>query len=290
LVIDQQLSLGQLVAAELIVAIVVGSFAKLGKHIESFYDLLASIDKLGVLLDLPTERTDGLLTVPESSDPEQAGIVVDQVCYQTVDGREILSKVSLQISPGEHVALAGESGVGKSLLLDLIFGLREPASGAVRINGIDPRDVRPDVLRRKVALARDIEVFDGSIMENIHLERPDISVNDVRNAAHAAGLMPAIQRLPGGLETPLNATGSPLTSGQLRRLMLARILASNPRILLIDELLDSMPDEEAERILASLLEHDPGRSIILVTNREKLKAMMKNVLVLTSQYEEGEGQ
>lgn len=290
LVIDNQLSLGQLVAAELIVAVVVGSFAKLGKHIESFYDLMASIDKLGVLLDLPTERTDGLLTVPEASATEQSGVVVDQVSYQTADGREILHKVSMNVPPGQHVALTGESGTGKSLLLDLLFGLREPASGAVRINGVDPRDVRPDVLRRQVALAREVEIFDGTILENIHLERPDISINDVRNAAEIAGLMSAIQRLPNGLETPLNATGSPLTTAQLRRMMLARTLAGNPRVLLIDELLDSMADEEAERILKTLLATDSERSIVLVTNREKLKTMMKNVVMLTSEYQEREAQ
>lgn len=288
LVIDNQLSLGQLVAAELIVAVVVGSFAKLGKHIESFYDLMASIDKLGVLLDLPTERTDGLLALPEASGTQQSGIVVDQVCYQTADGREILNKVSMQLPAAQNVALCGDSGTGKSLLLDLLFGLRDPASGAVRINGIDPRDLRPDVLRRQVALARDVEVFDGTISENIHLERPDVSVNDVRHAAEVAGLLTAIQRLPNGLETSLNATGSPLTCSQLRRLMLARMLAGNPRVLLIDELLDGMADGEAERILASLLETNTERSIVLVTNREKLKAMMQNVVTLTSNSEEKE--
>jgi putative ABC transport system ATP-binding protein len=290
LVISNQLSLGQLVAAELIVAVVVGSFAKLGKHIESFYDLMASIDKLGVLLDLPTERTDGLLTLPEASSSEYSGIVVDQVCYHLADGREMLHNVTLKIAPGQHIVLTGESGAGKSLLLDLLFGLREPSSGSVRLNGVDPRDVRPDVLRRQVALARDIEIFDGTILENIHLERPDMSMNDVRTAAEIVGLMSVIQRLPNGLETPLNATGAPLTCAQLRRLMLARTLAANPNILLIDELLDTMSDEEAERILESVLKADAERSIVLVTNRENLKAMMKNVVMLTSEYQEREAQ
>jgi putative ABC transport system ATP-binding protein len=290
LVISNQLSLGQLVAAELIVAVVVGSFAKLGKHIESFYDLMASIDKLGVLLDLPTERTDGLLTIPEASSPDHMGIVVDKACYHLADGREMLHNVSLKIAPGQHVVLTGESGCGKSLLLDLLFGLREPSSGSVRLNGVDPRDVRPDVLRRQVALARDVEVFDGTILENIHLERPDISINDVRTAIEIVGLMPAIQRLSDGLETPLNATGSPLTCAQLRRMMLARALAANPQILLIDELLDTMSDEESQRIMEALRKAGSERSIVLVTNREKLKAMMKNVVMLTSEYQEREAQ
>jgi ATP-binding cassette subfamily C protein len=102
--------------------------------------------------------------------------------------------------------------------------------------------------------------------------------------------MPVIQRLPNGLETQLNATGTPLTCAQLRRMMLARTLAANPRILLIDELLDTMADEESQRILEALLNADAERSIVLVTNRDNLKAMMKNVVMLTSEYQEREAQ
>ena len=148
LVISGELSLGQLVAAELIVAVVVGSFAKLGKHIESFYDLMAAIDKIGSLFDLPIERTDGLLTTGSG-----AGIVIKDVSYSLPNGRAILSNVSLTIQSGQKVAIIGTSGCGKSLLLDMLFGMREPASGLITVNGIDPRDVRPDVLRRRVALA-----------------------------------------------------------------------------------------------------------------------------------------
>ena len=275
LVITGQLSLGQLVAAELIVAVVVGSFAKLGKHMESFYDLMASVDKLGSLLDLPIERTDGLLSAPPG-----AGILVKDVSYSLPDGREALRNLSLVVSPGERIALSGTSGSGKSLLLDMLFGLREPASGSVNVNGIDPRDLRPDVLRRRVALARDVEIFDGTISENIHLERPDISIGDVRAALEVVGLLPLIQKLSHGLDTVLHASGAPLTSSQQRRLMLARAIAGRPEILLVDELLDSMADEEAERILHRLVAPDKGWTIILVTNRISLKSIMGSVVSL----------
>ncbi len=275
LVITGQLSLGQLVAAELIVAVVVGSFAKLGKHMESFYDLMASVDKLGSLLDLPIERTDGLLSAPPG-----AGILVKDVSYSLPDGREALRNLSLVVSPGERIALSGTSGSGKSLLLDMLFGLREPASGSVNVNGIDPRDLRPDVLRRRVALARDVEIFDGTISENIHLERPDISIGDVRAALEVVGLLPLIQKLSHGLDTVLHASGAPLTSSQQRRLMLARAIAGRPELLLVDELLDSMADEEAERILHRLVAPDKGWTIILVTNRISLKSIMGSVVSL----------
>ncbi len=276
LVIDGQLSLGQLVAAELIVAVVVGSFAKLGKHIESFYDLMASIDKLGSLFDLPIERTDGLLTTGSGS-----GIVVRNVSYSLPDGREILNNVSLTIQSGQKVAVTGTSGCGKSLLLDMFFGLREPASGLVTVNGIDPRDVRPNVLRRRMALARDVEVFDGTIAENVHLERPDISISDVRAALELVELLPVIQQHPQGLETPLNSAGTPLTTSQLRRLMVARAIAGAPEIVLLDEILDSLSDTDAAQILQRIIAADKLWTIVLVTNREKLKSLMDSVFDLT---------
>jgi len=193
LVNSGQLSLGQLVAAELIVAAVVGAFAKLGKHIESFYDLMASVDKLGALFDLPIERTDGMLTTGPAS-----GIIAKNVSYSLPDGREILNSVSLSILPGQKVAISGASGCGKSLLLDMLFRQREPTSGLITVNGIDPRDVRPDVLRRRVALARDVEVFEGTIAENVHLERPDVKFSDVRTALEIVGLLTLIQQHPQG--------------------------------------------------------------------------------------------
>jgi len=275
LVISGQLSLGQLVAAQLIVAVVVGSMAKLGKHVESFYDLMASIDKLGVLLDLPIERTDGLLAAGPTK-----GIVVENLGYSLPDGREVLQNVSFTIRPGQRVALSGTSGSGKSLLLDILFGLREPLSGMISVDGVAPQDFRPDVLRRFVALARDVESFDGTVAENVHLERPDISVGDVRDALEVVEIQSLVQALPQGMETPLTSSGTPLTTSQLQRLMVARAIVGRPEIVLIDEVLDRMADEEGERILKKIMLACPSSIIVLVTGRERLKAMMDTVVEL----------
>jgi ABC-type bacteriocin/lantibiotic exporter with double-glycine peptidase domain len=269
------LSIGQLVAAELIVAVVVGGLAKFGKHIESFYDLMASVDKLGVLFDLPIERTDGLLTTGQTS-----GIVTKNISYSLHDGREILNNVSLSIRSGQKVAISGASGCGKSLLLDMLFGLRVPDSGLVIVNGIDPRDVRPDMLRKRVTLARDIEVFEGTIAENVHLERPDIKFSDVRTALEIVNLLPSIQQHPLGLETKLTSAGTPLTTSQLRRLMVARAIVGAPEIVLLDEILDGMSDAGSAQILQHMIDAEFPRTIVLVTNREKLKSMMDNVIEL----------
>lgn len=275
LVITGELTLGQLVAAELIVAIVVGAFAKMGKHFEAYYDLMASIDKLGTLFDLPMEKQDGMLTAPRGRGVE---LIAEKLSYVYPNHQTPLDIDSLRVPAGGRAAVTGPSGFGKSTLLDLLFGLRQPTAGRITINGIDPKDLRVDILRRHVALARDIEIFEGTIGENVHLERPDISMQQVRAALETTGMSRLIQELPDGLDTPLCAFSGPLTSCQKIRLMLARAIAGEPDLLLIDGLLDPLPDEEAEQILEELIDSRHSWTLLLVTGRKSLIKMLPLVI------------
>ena len=278
LVITEQLTLGQLVASELIVTVIVSSFAKLGKHMESYYDLLAAVDKLGVLFDLPMERQDGMLTFPSS---RPASVVVSGLGYTDGFNNDVLNGVSWKINSGERVALVGPSGSGKSLLLDLIFGSRYPSTGHVAIDGLDPRDLRPDALRRNVAIARDIEIFAGSVAENVHLERPEVTTNDVRDALEQLGILDHVLRLPDGLETSLVEGGYPLTRHQARKLMLARAMVGRPRLLLLDGLLDGMADDEMMPMIDLLVDEQQPWTLVLVTGREALSSRCGRTIPMT---------
>lgn len=270
LVIAGQLTLGQLVAAELIVTVIISSFAKLGKHLEGYYDLLAAVDKLGILFDLPVERQDGLLS---GLDDRPAEVSLRDVAYSYPDGRPVFEALTLTVTRGERVALQGPSGSGKSVLLDLLFGLRAPLAGRIAINRADPRELRPDILRRSVALVRDIEVFEGTLAENVHLERPEISTNAVRDALADAGLLEDVLALPQGLETELNSTGYPLSPNQMRKLMLARGIVARPTLLLIDGLLDALPDDEATGIMQRLVDRSQPWTLLLTTGRGSLAGL-----------------
>lgn len=261
LVMRGQLTLGQLVAAELIVTVIVGSFAKLGKSMESFYDLMAAVDKLGVLFDLPIEEQEGVLHQFPSG---PASLMVHDVDYSFSNGIAGLRPVILDIAGGERVALCGS---GKSVLLDLVFGIRDPEHGHVSVDGIDIRDLRPDFLRRRVALVRGIEVFHGSIAENVHLARPEITSNAARDALELVGLLSSVSQLPDGIATMLTSAGAPLTETQLRRLMLARAVAGRPGLLLVDGILDAFPDEEAEELLQMLCDARQRWTLLIVTSR-----------------------
>lgn len=264
LVISGQLTLGQLVAAELIVAVIVGAFAKLGKYMELYYDLMSSVDKLGVLFDLPMERQDGLLTIPSDTPAE---VIISELDHPGWPGQPGLKNLSFTVRPGDRLMLYGSDASGSSQLIDMLFALRKPHAGHITINNIDPRDLRPDALRRTAAMVRDIEIFPGTVAENVHLERPGISTSDVREALEATGLLEAISRLPDGLETDLTNNGYPLMPDQCRKLMIARAIVGHPTLLLVDKLVDGLSDQDMRRIVDLLTAPSQPWTLVMATGR-----------------------
>ena len=277
LVVSGQLTLGQLVAAELIVTVIVGSFAKLGKQMESFYDLLAAVDKLGHLFDLPVERQSGQ-SVPWRSGPAIAQL--QDAEYRYPGGEGGLEKSSLELRAGEILALTGPAGSGKSTLLDLLYALRTATSGYVEIDGQDLRELRPCEVRRQVILIRDAETLTGTIADNLYLERLDVSHELVADTLAGLGLRQAIRQLPAGMQTRLLPSGAPLTENQGRLLALARALVGQPRLLLIDGLLDSLQDETLARVLAYLRTLRTKTTIVIVTGRTDVERRCDRVVSL----------
>lgn len=289
LVIQGELTLGQLVASELIVTVIVGSFTKMHKHLESFYDLMASMDKLGHLFDLPIERHDKLFHLRQG---EAAKIAVRQVTYQHgIHGHHnhhTLHDVTLGLNPHECVALVGPPGSGKSTLVDLVCGVREPTSGHVELDGIDLRELRPDSLREHLALTRNIEIFHGTIDENVRLNRPHITANNVREALNTVQLTDEILELPNGLNAMLQTNGAPLSASQALRLMLARAIVGRPRLLLIDGTLDALSDAMLSKILPRLVGPDHPWSALIVTGRQAVMESCDRVLELDKPSHAGE--
>ncbi|QDU57596.1 peptidase domain-containing ABC transporter [Aeoliella mucimassa] len=277
LVIQGQLSLGQLVAAELIVTTILSSLAKLGKHLEGFYDLVAAVDKLGVLFDLPVERHSGIVDTLNT----EHGL---PVAFHSVRGNagDFLVQHSLtgKIAAGERVAILGAAGSGKSTLARMLYGLESPAAGRVEIKGCEPRDLRPDVLRSVVAVAGEVELFEASILENLHLGRPGVTVNQAHKVLESTGLLESVYKLPDGLETHLLPNGRPLSSVQQKLLMLARAISGNPQLLIVDGLLDALPDEQLSQAIDLLLSPAANWTVVVMTSRPEIAAQFDRRLQL----------
>jgi len=279
LVVAGELTLGQLVAAELIVTVIVGSFAKFGKHMESFYDLLAAVDKLGFIFDIRTERPDGMLAY-ENAEP--ADLELKRLSYAWPSQPAVLNSLTHRVEAGENVALMGGPGTGKSTLLDLIYGLRSPTSGHLMIDGFDPRDWRPDVLRARVALARGGEVFHSTIEENVHMHREGVTATSVRDVLSEIGLLGAILRFKDGCDTMLTSEGLPLSENQRRLLGIARAAIGKPNLLLIDGVLDTLGQSDLKQVLEYLLAENQPWTLIVSTTREDVAAHFSRTISLNN--------
>ncbi len=277
LVIGQQLTLGQLVAAELVVAAVLSGFAKFGKQLETFYDLLAAVDKLGYLTDLPLESVGHeRIAAVGCAQIELRGISF------SYDGRKpILEAVDLTIPARARLGILGETSSGKSTLLDLIYGLREPTAGTLLFDGHDYRNLRLYDLRSQVGMIRTPEIFHGTIEENIRLGSTVMTSADLRSILARVGLLEVVENLPDGLQTQLTTGGQPLTIGQSLRLMLARALALKPRVLILDEILDLLEDTpERDALLADLSDDENEWTLIVASRSANVVKKFNTVVTL----------
>jgi ABC-type bacteriocin/lantibiotic exporter with double-glycine peptidase domain len=263
LVLRGQLTLGQLVAAELILTSLVAGFAKFGKYLESYYDLIAATDKLGGLIELPLENgSHGPL--PDVKGP--LGISLCSVEYTYPNGGRGVAPLLLDVPAGSRVAVVGPNGSGKSTLLDLIYGAREPARGHVEVDGLPLRELPLPAYREAVVLVRRAAVFDGTLLENLSMGRSDVPLHEVRVALESVGLWDEVMSLPEGLDTPVTTNGGNLSAGQAQRLAIARAILGRPRCLLLDEALDDIDPELRRRILGRVLGPEAPWTVIVATH------------------------
>ena len=264
LVIQGELSLGQLVAAEIVVSIVVDATAKLDNHLEKFYVVMAATDKLGHLLDLPLEDRSGEHhALPRSA--RGVALTLQEVAVER-SGRALFSGVSLELPAGASLCVTGPAGAGKSSFVQLLWALRQPARGSIRVDGRDLRELSTESLRELVAIASGSEFLAASLRDNVRVGRSSVSDDDVRMALEHVGLTRDIALLPDGLETELDGEGHPLSESQSRRLLLARAIASRPKLVVVDDLVDTLPAPMRAALLDSLLATDRRWTVVLVSD------------------------
>jgi len=278
LVIERQLTLGQLVASELIVTLMVSGFTKFGKQLEVFYDMQAAVDKLGGLVDLPLERAGGEARLTSVKPAEVTFTGVELGFDQ---GAPVLAIPSFRVESGDRLALVGRHGCGKSILADLLFGLRNSTGGSIHLDAADYRDIPLETLREQVALVRGVEVFAGTVLENIRLGRDHLSIQDINRALQNMCLLDEIQAMPEGLNTKLHPTGRPLSQSQAARLMLARAVVGRPRLLVLDDALDMIDrPQERDPICQMLFSPEAPWTAICISERPDLVSHCNRIALM----------
>lgn len=282
LVTRNQLTLGQLVAAELVVTNVLTALAKFQKQLEAFYDLAAGLDKIEGLMELPLERAE---TPQRLENTGPGSIQFNSVAFNYPSSNFALAPLTHEIKPQRKVALQGPNGSGKSTVVDILFGMKQPTSGTILLDNVDFRELGLEELRRHICMVRGIEFVAGTVIDNVIFGRPDVSIEQAKDALRKVGLLDEVLRLPDGIHTHLAENGSPLSVASAQGLMIARAIAGAPRVLVIDECLDALDIASSRITLNTLLDKDAPWTLILCTHDPEVARRCDEQIVLGAQTE-----
>jgi len=279
-VMQGDLSIGQLIAFNMLAGRVSGPVLRIVQLWQDFQQASISIRKLGDILNAPAEPAHDQ---KRSSLPGVKGhIRFDGVAFRyRPEGREVLRGISLDIPAGQILGIVGRSGSGKSTLAKLIQRLYVPADGRVLIHGVDLAMIDPVWLRYQIGIVQQESVlFSRSVRENIALRYPGMPLARVIRAAEQAGAHEFILQLPEGYDTPVAELGSSLSGGQRQRIAIARALAVEPKILILDEATSALDYESEQAIQSGMETICRGRTVIIIAHRLSALRMADRVIVI----------
>ncbi|MBT8306915.1 MAG: ATP-binding cassette domain-containing protein [Maribacter sp.] len=265
LVLNQEMNIGQFVAAEIIILLVISSVEKLITGLETFYDLLTSLEKLGQVVDKDLESQEGEKPFAEN---QGFNIQLDEVSYKVPDrDKKIIDKVSLSITPSCTILLKGASGSGKSTLLRIIAGILVPDSGGVFINDVSLKAANLNYYRSHIGQSLPEESpFEGTILNNITFGDKSIPQEDIYWALDNVGLTQFVKEQPQGLQTVLYPEGKQIPSTVSKKIVLARSIVRKPKLLILKDPLDHFDPNEAQRIINFLSNPENGWALLVVSS------------------------
>ena len=281
LVLNQQMNIGQFVAAEIIILMILASVEKLLTGSETFYDVLTSMEKLGEITDLPLENEDGHIS---DNDIQSKGLTVEIkniiYCYP---GEKIntLNNISLKVASGQKIGIAGHNGSGKSLLLDMLAGFYHDIKGSVTYNEFPLSNLDIGALRDLIGYSLgENYIFEGTIYENISMGKNEISLENVLKACEPVDLLSYIQSLPDGFDTKLISGGKTLSQSIRLKIVLARCIAKKPKLILLDDNLSQLAAITQKKFLEYLLNEKRAWTVVAVSNDPEILNMLERVIVI----------
>jgi ATP-binding cassette, subfamily B, bacterial HlyB/CyaB len=281
LVIQDQLTIGQFVAFNMMMGYVISPVITLVNLWDELQEVLISVERLNDVFETQPEESpqQSLLVLPSLRGAIQFEDVTFR--YNEDEERNTLQNLSLDIQPGQTVALVGRSGSGKTTLIKLIEGLYAPTRGRICIDGHDLRHVSLYSLRSQIGVVpQECFLFSGTILNNITLYRPEYSLEQVIEMAKLAEAHAFIQSLPMGYSTVVGERGSTLSGGQRQRIAIARALLGNPRILILDEATSSLDTESERRFQRNLAQISRDRTTFMIAHRLSTVRNADRILVL----------
>ncbi|MYN30111.1 peptidase domain-containing ABC transporter [Duganella levis] len=267
LVIANELSVGELIAFQMLAARVIQPIIRLVQVWQELNNVKISVEKLG---DIMNGRTETAKSVTASSSDSIFGkIEFSNVVFRySPKGAPALNRLTFSVLPGQTVGIVGRSGCGKSTLSKLMQQLYRPETGEILVDGNDLSSRDPAWLRSQIGVVlQDNHLFSGSISENITIQKPFATAEEVIRAAKLAGAHDFISTMPGGYDTQTGERGIALSGGQRQRIAIARALITDPRVLIFDEATSALDSESESLIQKNLSEICNGRTVFIIAHR-----------------------
>jgi ABC-type bacteriocin/lantibiotic exporter with double-glycine peptidase domain len=284
LVMNERMNIGQFVAAEIVILLLLNAVEKVIMGLDSIYDVLTALEKIGGVTDLALEPQEGMELPVTSEQGGPMAVALRRVAFKSHwSGNPVLRSVDLEVAPGEKICIAGPNGSGKSTLLHMIAGLIPPDEGTIMLDGHGLQSLRLENVRSAMGDSfTHEEIFSGTVLENIVMGRPWISEDDARDASVRTGLMAMLADLPKGLLTRLDPLGSRLPQSLVRRIIVARCLAGRPRLVLYEDDALPMPANEHAELLGLLTGPQAPFTLIAVSNDPLFQRHFSRVVRLTN--------
>ncbi|SKB76861.1 ATP-binding cassette domain-containing protein [Dyadobacter psychrophilus] len=280
LLLRQQLNIGEFIAAEIVVLMVINAVEKLIINLDSVYDVATGLEKLATVTENLTER-DGKLAL----EPTNAGLAIDLIDFSFAfpNGRKLLSNTNIHIPAGSLVAVSPADFSGKSTFLKVLAGHYQQFSGSMLINKIPLGNYALASLRERIGLyLNQREIFIGSVLENILMGRNDINSQEIMSLAAKCGLSGFLDSLPEGFETPVDPNGKNLPSDYIKRICLLRTLLGKPDLLLLEDPWQMLTGPERQRMMAYLLSKPNNATIIVVANDPEFSRQCDYQIILNN--------
>jgi ABC-type bacteriocin/lantibiotic exporter with double-glycine peptidase domain len=280
LVLNQQMNIGQFVAAEIIILLVINSVEKIVIGLETFYDVLTAVEKIGQITDLQIE-------VSQDTTNEicynNITLEAENIKYKFSDSPDyILNDINLKIQNEEKILLDGNNGSGKTTLIRILCGLLDPVSGSLFINDDTYRKIDLEQYRSQIGTILTGETpFEGTILENITFKNPSITQDQIKWAIDSVKLGSFIKSLPNGLDTKILPEGKQLSSSNAQKILLARSIINNPKILFFEEALDKMDTEIAKEVIDFLTAKENKWTLIVSSKNSYWKEKCTRTITMT---------
>ena len=282
LVMDGRINIGQFVAAEIVIIQVMGASEKLILSMDTIYDMLTALEKIGAVTDIELEDDHGIPFEEISSVGKGIKIKATNLSYQFPDAHEpLLKNLNFEIQMGERICIAGYNASGKSTLLQIISGLYENFTGALTYNDIPRDNLNINSLRYHIGnYSPQDDLFDGTLLENISMGAKSVSLNDVTEAIRKVGLQGFVDNQSKGYNTIIEPTGGRLSRTAIKKIILARGIVHQPRLLAMEELLAKFERTERENIIELLTNKKQKWTLVVVSNDPALAAKCDRVFVM----------